>query len=152
MGGANSDVVAIAQCEGNLLQMTFTKVCGVDAANFVRSCVGGSPVELWHHWLGHLNVRSVYALQSMVREMNLGKTFPTTSTLVCDACTKGKQYAAKLGNDAERQAIKPLKIMHLDVCGPMKTHPWKGQSILLFLLMFFKYGVGLHDIIQMRVV
>jgi hypothetical protein len=40
----------------------------------VRSCAVGSPVVLWHRRLGHLNVKSVYALQSMVRDMNLGKT------------------------------------------------------------------------------
>ena len=84
-----------------MFQMTFIEVCGTDVANFMRSCVGGGRVELWYRRLGHLNVRSVYALQSMVRGMNLGKTFCPTSTLVWEACTEDKQYAAKLSNDAD---------------------------------------------------
>ena len=57
----------------------------------------------------------------MVMGMNLGKTFRPTSTLVCKTCMKGKQYAAKLGNNAESQATKVLEIVHLSVCGPMKN-------------------------------
>ena len=47
----------------------------VDVANFMCSCVGGGLVELLHCQFKHLNVRGVYALQSMVRGMNLGKIF-----------------------------------------------------------------------------
>lgn len=54
-----------------MFQMTFTKVCRADAANFVRSCAAGGTVELWHRQLDHLNVRNIQALQSMVRGMNL---------------------------------------------------------------------------------
>lgn len=43
VGGANGDVVAIAQCEGDMYQNTFTEVCGVDATNFVSSRWGGGP-------------------------------------------------------------------------------------------------------------
>ena len=56
-----------------------------------------------------------------MRSMNLGKTSHPTFILVCKACTKGKQYAAKLGNDMERLATKPLEIVHLSVCGPMRN-------------------------------
>ena len=84
----NNDVVPIAQRKEDLYQMIFMEVWGADVAN--SRC------------LGHLNGRSIYALQSMVRGMNLGKTSHSTFKLVCKACTEGKQYAAKLGNDAER--------------------------------------------------
>lgn len=92
---ANDDMVAITRRERNLYQMTFTNVCGADAANFVRSRMGGNPLELWGRRLKHLNV-SIYVLQIMVRGINLSKTFLPTSTLVCDTCIEGKQYAAKL--------------------------------------------------------
>lgn len=98
--------------------MTFTEVCGVDATNFVRSHAKGSSAELWHCQFGHVNVKSVYAFQSIVRDMNLGETPHPTSTMVCKACTKGKQYVAKLGNNVERKARKPLEIIHLGNCSP----------------------------------
>jgi hypothetical protein len=77
-------VVAIAQREENLYLMTFKEVCEANSADFVHSCVGGDSVELWHHRLGHLNVRSIYALQSMVKGIILGKTSRPVTTLVCE--------------------------------------------------------------------
>ena len=100
----------------NLHQMTFTEVCRADTTNFVHLCAGDDPIELWHRQLEHLNVRSVYALQSMMRGRHLGKTSHPTSTLVCKTCIESKQHAAKLGNDAERQTTKISKIVHLGVC------------------------------------
>jgi hypothetical protein len=71
VGGVNDNVIVIARCQGNLYQMTCTEVCKANVANFVRSCAGVSPAKLWHHRLGHLDVRSIYALESMIRGMNL---------------------------------------------------------------------------------
>lgn len=75
----------------------------------------------------------------MVRNMNLGKTSRPTSTLVCEVCTEDKQYAAMLGNDAERQTTKPLKIVRLDICGPMKNISVGGTKKFVTLVDdFFK--------------
>ena len=101
--------------------MTFTEVHRADSADFVHLCAGGDMVELWHCRLGHLDVRSVYALQNMVKDINVGKTSPPITTLVYEACTEGKQYVTKWGNNVERLATKPLEIVHLGVCGPMGT-------------------------------
>ena len=112
-------VVTLARCEGNLYQMTFTEVCErmrPTSCVHVREAVGWSFGQLQH-----LDVRNVYAIQSMVRDMNLGKISCPTSRLVCKACTEGRKYAAKLGNDAEKQATKPLEIVHLGVYGPMRN-------------------------------
>lgn len=92
----------------------------MDAANFVWLREGGGLTKLWQCQLKHLNVKSVYALQNMVMDMNLGKTSHPTSILVCKVCTKDKQYATKLDNDVERLAMKPLIIVHSSVCGPMR--------------------------------
>ena len=43
-----------------------------------------------------------------------------------------KQYAAKLGNDVERQATKPLEIVHSSVCGPMKNKFMGGAKIYTY--------------------
>jgi hypothetical protein len=41
--------------------------------------------------------------------------------LVCKACTEDKQYAAKLGNDAQRQITKTFNIVHLGICPPKEN-------------------------------
>ena len=56
----------------------------------------------------------------MVKGINLGKTSPPITTLVCKTCMEVKQYAAKWGNNEER-ATNLLEIVHLGVCGPMRT-------------------------------
>ena len=48
LGGANGDLVAIAQHEENLYQMKFREVCGTDATNLVCSHARCGPMELWH--------------------------------------------------------------------------------------------------------
>jgi hypothetical protein len=100
--------------------MTFTKVCKADVANSMHLRAEGSLEKFWHHRLRHLNLRSVYALQSMVRGMNLGNFSLPTSTLICEACTEGKKYTTKLGNDEDRQVTKSLDIVHSSICGPNK--------------------------------
>ena len=71
------------------------KGCKADVANFVHSRMGGNPVGLWHCCLKKVNVRNVYAFQSIVRGMILGKTSCPTSILVCKVCLEDKQYATK---------------------------------------------------------
>jgi hypothetical protein len=77
--GVNGDVIAISRHEGDFYQLTFTNVCRAGAANRA----GGGATELWHRGLGHLDVRSLYALQSMVRDVHLGESSHPTFILVC---------------------------------------------------------------------
>lgn len=65
----------------------------------------------------------------------------------------GNQYAAKLGNDAERRTTKPLKIVHSGVCGPMRNLSVEGANqFVTFIDDFFEKSMGVHDKIQRRVV
>ena len=112
--------------------MTCTEIWQADVANFVRSCVGGGPGELWHHRLRHVDVRSICALESMRRSMNLNKTSCLTATLICEACMEGKLYAVKRDNDVERQSPKPLEIVHKSVCGLTRNAYVKGAKYFCY--------------------
>jgi len=68
------EVIAIALREGNLYQMTFTKVCEMHVTNLAQTSTIDGALELWHCRLGHLNIKGVHARQNMVSSMNLGKT------------------------------------------------------------------------------
>ena len=116
----------------------------MDVTTFVRSRLGGGPTKLWHHRLQHLDVRSVYALQTMMRGMTLGKISHSTSTLVCEACTKGKQYATKWGNNVERLATKPLNIIYSSVCGPMKATSVEWRKYLVIFVDDFSRKVQVY--------
>lgn len=132
--------------------MTFTEVCRAEVANFVHSRGRGGSREFWHHRLGHLNVMNVFALQSMLKGMNLRKISCPTSTLVCEICMEGKQYAVKWDNDVERQTTTSLEIVYSSISDPTRNVSVGGAINLLLLLMIFKEDVGSHDEIQRRTV
>ena len=80
----------------------------------------------------------------MVRSMNLGKTSCPTSTLVCEACTETKYYVVKWDNDTERQAIKPLDIVHSDVYGPMMNMSMGGAKYFVTFVDDFLMKVNVY--------
>ena len=121
VGGANDNVVAIIQHERNVYQITFTKICASDATNFVQLREGNYLTKVLHSQLICLNVTGIIALQRMIRYMDLDRTSYPIGTLFYKACIEGKQYATKFCNNAKRLATKPLEIVHLGVCGPMKN-------------------------------
>lgn len=47
VGGSDNEVIAIMLRGGNLYQMTFMKVCRVDAANLVRLSTEGGMIDFW---------------------------------------------------------------------------------------------------------
>lgn len=61
--GVNEDVIEMAQHEA-------------DVVKFVHLLTGGGAMELWHTGLRHLSVMSLYAPQTMVRDVHLGFLLP----------------------------------------------------------------------------
>jgi hypothetical protein len=118
----DGEVIAIALRDGNLYQMTFTKVCEMHVANLAQTSTIDGALELWHRRLGHLNIKGVHALQHMVSGMNLGNMPCPTSSFVYEGCIEGKQHCKQFPSDGGMRATKPLEIVHSDVCGPMRPH------------------------------
>ena len=107
VGSAINDVVAIAQCRGNLYQMTFTKGMWngynqLRAFTCKRRSDGALAPLTWT-----FECEECLCTPKHVRDMNLDKTFCPTFTLVGEICTEDKQYAAKLDNDEEMQEWNP---------------------------------------------
>jgi hypothetical protein len=113
----DGEVIAIALREGNLYQMTFTKVCEMHVANLAQTSTIDGALELWHRHLGHLNTKGVHALQNMVSGMNLGNMPCPTSSFTCEGCIEGKQHCKPFPSDGGMRATKPLEIVQSDVCG-----------------------------------
>ena len=96
-------------------------------------------MELWHRRLGHLNVRSVRFLESMVSDIILGKD--ASSMPFCEGCVQGKQHRMPFPKDGGTRATKPLKIVHLDVCGPMRTTSIGGARYFVTFIDDFSRNV-----------
>lgn len=80
------EMIAMGRHKGNLYEMSSTKVHSAKATNFIQSLKRNGTREL-----GHLNVKSVHVLQSLVSGMNLGKIHCPTFSLVCKICIEGQQ-------------------------------------------------------------
>jgi hypothetical protein len=79
---------------------------------------------LWHKRLGHINFENLIQLnkKEAIRDLPVIKDL---SSSVCKQCQHGKQTRVKF-KTKEHSTIKPLEIVHADVCGPMRTTGLKG--------------------------
>jgi hypothetical protein len=73
---------------------------------------------LWHERLGHLSMASLKELNAMVDGMKL-KQVPLHH--ICEGCIKGKHQRTSFLKDEATRASQLWEIVHIDVCGPMKT-------------------------------
>jgi hypothetical protein len=140
----DGEVIAVALREGNLYQMTFTKVCEMHVANLAQTSTIDGALELWHCRLGHLNIKGVHALQIMVSGMNLGNMPCPTSSFVCEGCIEGKQHCKPFLSDEGMHVIKPLEIVHSDVCGPMRTTSLGGARYFVTYIDNFSRKVCVY--------
>lgn len=98
-------------------------------------------LELWHYRLGHLNVKDVHTLQNIVIGLNLGQKKCPMSSLLDEVYIKNKQYRVAFPNKGGRWATKPLKIVHSDVCDPIRTTSMGSARYFGTLVYDFKEGV-----------
>ncbi len=73
---------------------------------------------LWHERLGHLNMASLKELDAMVDGMNLKEV---SLHHICEGCIKSKHQRTSFPKDGATRASQLLEIVHIAVCGPMKT-------------------------------
>jgi transposase InsO family protein len=123
---------------GNLYQLEFKTVNDSSTASVAQAALVQDSMELWHKRLGHLNVKSVKALEGMVGGMQVKKA---TCDLACEACIEGKQARKPFPNDGATRATKVLEIVHSDVCGPMKTTSMGGARYFLTFIDDFSRKV-----------
>jgi hypothetical protein len=73
---------------------------------------------LWHERLGHLNMESLKELDAMVDGMNLKEV---SFHRICEGCIKGKHQRTSFPKEGTTKTSQLLEIVHIDVCGPMRT-------------------------------
>ena len=85
-----------------------------------ENCYLGNEDEswLWHKRLGHINFDNLIQLnkREAIRDLPLIKNL---SSSICKQCQHGKQTRVKF-KIKEYSTTKPLEIIHIDICGPMR--------------------------------
>ena len=76
-------------------------------------------VMLWHERLGHASLSLLNKLISKDLAVRL-PSIKYNDDKVCDACARGKQVRTSFKSKKCVSTIGPLKLLHVDLCGPMK--------------------------------
>ncbi|KAJ9538273.1 hypothetical protein OSB04_031006 [Centaurea solstitialis] len=83
---------------------------------------------LWHRRLSHLN----YATINQLAKTGLVTGLPSlrfTKEQLCSACEMGKIKKSSHKLKVEHNTSKPLQLLHMDLCGPMRVQSINGRKM-----------------------
>jgi len=111
------------------------KVCIYSLPQNNLTCLSSlnDDVMLWHKRLGHA---SLFLLNKLVsKDLVVGlPSIKYNDGKVCDACAKGKQVrnSFKLKNCVS--TTRPLELLHVNLCGPVKITSRGGKRYVLVVV------------------
>jgi transposase InsO family protein len=89
--------------------------------------------RLWHRRLGHV---SPHTLQKLVSK-GLVRGLPEMDFKgidMCKACTRGKQTRSSFKPKKVVSSSRPLELLHMDLCGPMRVKSPNGKKYMLVVV------------------
>ncbi|KAJ9539168.1 hypothetical protein OSB04_031901 [Centaurea solstitialis] len=88
---------------------------------------------LWHRRLSHLNYRYLDRLvkERLVSGIPMIKFEPDQ---LCSGCAQGRMKRASHPPKPEQGSKSPLSLIHMDLCGPMKTVSLAGRKYVLVIV------------------
>jgi hypothetical protein len=96
--------------------------------------------NLWHHRLGHANMRKLSTMQ----QLNVVHGFPkfTLRTIdFCESCHHGKQTRPRFPKVALKAQVL-LELVHSDICGPMPGYSIRGACYFItFIDDYSRYSM-----------
>ncbi|KAD4584327.1 hypothetical protein E3N88_21928 [Mikania micrantha] len=88
--------------------------------------------RLWHSRLGHLNFEAMKTMTTQTMVHGVPKI--TYLSNPCEICLAGKQARGPFPKHTSFRAIKPLKLIHGDLCGPISPITPAGKKYLFLLV------------------
>ncbi|GJT00349.1 retrovirus-related pol polyprotein from transposon TNT 1-94 [Tanacetum coccineum] len=88
---------------------------------------------LWHRRLSHLNFGTINQLTSHDLVDGLPK-FKYHKNHLCSACEQGKSKKASLPPKLVPSTESKLKLLHMDLCGPMRVASINGKKYILVIV------------------
>lgn len=88
---------------------------------------------LWHHRLSHLNLNTINELS----KKNLVIVLPSIKLKkchLCSACELGKIKRMSLKSKPELSSVALLRLLHIDLCGPMRVQSINGMKYILVIV------------------
>ncbi|KAL4317812.1 hypothetical protein GQ457_18G000340 [Hibiscus cannabinus] len=117
----------------DIVPMTQNRMFPLDVSNVVNKALisrRDNEANLWHLRYGHLHLNGLKLLSR--KEMVLGLS-NIGELDFCEGCVYGKQNRRSFPIGKSWRASNCLEIVHVDLCGPMKTEsPGGNRYFLLF--------------------
>ena len=88
---------------------------------------------LWHKRFGHAS----FSLLDKLRSKELVEGLPSINfqkDRVCDACVRGKQTRISFKSKKYISSKKPLELIHMDLCGPMRIQSRSGKRYVMVIV------------------
>ncbi|CAL8130673.1 unnamed protein product [Prunus armeniaca] len=86
----------------------------------------------WHKRLGHLHFRGLKQLRD--KDMVHGLPQVEEQNGVCEGCQFGKQHINVFPKTQAQRATISLELVHIDLCGPMRTESVAGNKYLMLII------------------
>ena len=97
-------------------------------SGIISSLAQDDSCHLWHHHFGHLSQNALCQAASKVSGMPTVIMPPSLAP--CKGCALGKMHDCPYA-PSDKQATRPLALVHTDVVGPMPVEPC-SQSCYIF--------------------
>jgi len=88
---------------------------------------------LWHKRLGHASLSLLNKLVSKDLVVGL-PSIKYNDGKVCDACAKGKQVKNSFNSKRCVSTSRPLELLHIDLCGPMRIMSRGGKRYVCVIV------------------
>jgi len=90
-------------------------------------------ILLWHKRLGHasFSLLNKLVLKDLVVDL---PTIKYNDGKVCDACAKGKQVKNSFKSKKIMSTSRPLELLHIDLCGPMRIMSRGGKRYVCVIV------------------
>jgi len=85
---------------------------------------------LWHKRLGHASLSLLNKLVSKDLVVGL-PSIKYNDDKVCDACARGKQVRTSFKLKNCVSITRPLELLHVDLCGPIRIEVEVGKGMCL---------------------
>ena len=124
--------------EDIVLRETDTKTCimcvFLPFPKYFKTCLSALDDDaiLWHKRLGHASLSLLNKLVSKDLVVGL-PTIKYNDGKVCDACAKGKQVKKSFKSKSCVSTSRPLEMLHIDLCGPMRILSRGGKRYVCVL-------------------
>nr|GFC16621.1 hypothetical protein [Tanacetum cinerariifolium] len=129
-------------CSSNLYTIALNEIAS-NSSTCLLAKASSSQSWLWHQRLSHLNFATTNNLVKNYLVQGLPK-MKFEKDHLCSACEQGKIHRKHHKSKTAFASNKPLFLLHMDLCGPMRLQSINGKRYVLVVVDdYSRYRLGI---------